>query len=40
MTSDNKKIISSGGSVDRTVKIWDFKEKKCIHTIEEAHKGF
>src|SRR5258708_7485352 len=35
ITSDNQLFIS--GSWDKSIKIWELKEKKCLHTIEKAH---
>jgi WD domain, G-beta repeat. len=37
LTNDDKYLIS--GSQDRTVKVWDLREKECKSTINHGVKG-
>jgi WD40 repeat protein len=37
ITSDDKKFVSV--SYDRRIKIWDFKTRKLLKKIDEAHSG-
>lgn len=37
ITSDDKKFVSV--SYDRRIKVWDFKTRKLIKKVDEAHAG-